>query len=468
MAKTKKQARKDSSVVATFAFSDIGIRATVSSSEVYVSVDRHSVLGESGKLYLSSLNWGGRGGASPDTARQFVAALTLAATIAEAMDKDAARYVITYASPHGDDNVGPCRKCSGTMRMPTAARAQPQDGALLLTPEEREEAWHKFLHTDIEGQTWHDFLADVVLAKAAAHYEARIAEIERQYREQHQINMRERSRLERERDEAMANLATAIIEVGQSRDAEKVINELVAGLRNERDAAIANYEAHKSEPCTPLWMQAERLKEKDLEIERCINHNFALGQKLDAADALLRRWFALVGSRSHAHPGEVELVDETEAHLTVAPPVATIPMILHCPICRLQHIDTDEWATTRLHRTHLCKPEDGGCGKEFRPANISTIGVKELPTKTPSPVAAKDDSESDHWQQAYLDVLGDSQHLYLAAKEVYDNVYNNIVSADEVFDAHTRLDAKLKAYIEAHPMSSETGKSTVAAKDVDK
>lgn len=54
-----------------------------------------------------------------------------------------------------------------------------------------------------------------------------------------------------------------------------------------------------------------------------------------------------------------------------------IPMVLYCP-CGVQHVDTEEWATTRHHRTHLCKPEDGGCGKVFRPSNLSTVGVKAL------------------------------------------------------------------------------------------
>ncbi len=55
---------------------------------------------------------------------------------------------------------------------------------------------------------------------------------------------------------------------------------------------------------------------------------------------------------------------------TAATPV---PMILHCPACRLQHVDKDEWAT-KLHRTHLC----AGCGNKWRPAAIATVGVAEL------------------------------------------------------------------------------------------
>lgn len=59
-----------------------------------------------------------------------------------------------------------------------------------------------------------------------------------------------------------------------------------------------------------------------------------------------------------------------------------LPMILHCPNCHLQHIDRDDetgaWATTSVHRKHLCKKEDGGCGKLWMPANVATVGVESL------------------------------------------------------------------------------------------
>ena len=49
-------------------------------------------------------------------------------------------------------------------------------------------------------------------------------------------------------------------------------------------------------------------------------------------------------------------------------------MILRCPQCGVQHIDRDEWATTRVHRTHLC----ANCGQEWRPYEYATVGVLEL------------------------------------------------------------------------------------------
>ncbi len=60
-----------------------------------------------------------------------------------------------------------------------------------------------------------------------------------------------------------------------------------------------------------------------------------------------------------------------------------LPLILHCPKCHLQHVDVDDesgaWATSRIHRKHLCKPEDGGCGYIWAPSNRFTVGVRELP-----------------------------------------------------------------------------------------
>ncbi len=53
---------------------------------------------------------------------------------------------------------------------------------------------------------------------------------------------------------------------------------------------------------------------------------------------------------------------------------APVPLVLNCPRCHRQHIDEGEWAT-KPHRKHLCAK----CEHEWRPANIYTVGVKELP-----------------------------------------------------------------------------------------
>src|SRR5690242_7172001 len=94
---------------------------------------------------------------------------------------------------------------------------------------------------------------------------------------------------------------------------------------------------------------------------------------------------------------QVAILSQLGAHKIV------IPMVLHCPYCGTQHIDEPDLNTcqdcglgridhTTLgmgcrsfnpwtnppHRKHLCKPSDGGCGKNFQPAEINTNGVKKL------------------------------------------------------------------------------------------
>lgn len=55
--------------------------------------------------------------------------------------------------------------------------------------------------------------------------------------------------------------------------------------------------------------------------------------------------------------------------------VHPIQMLLWCPACHAQHVDRGDFATIRTHKTHLC----GNCGHKWRPANIETVGVSELP-----------------------------------------------------------------------------------------
>lgn len=51
-------------------------------------------------------------------------------------------------------------------------------------------------------------------------------------------------------------------------------------------------------------------------------------------------------------------------------------MLLWCPKCHAPHVDEGIWAT-RPHKTHLCSSY--GCGHTWRPANIPTVGVLDLP-----------------------------------------------------------------------------------------
>lgn len=57
---------------------------------------------------------------------------------------------------------------------------------------------------------------------------------------------------------------------------------------------------------------------------------------------------------------------------------APIPMILHCPNCQVQHIDTasETWSNPP-HRSHLCH----NCGFIWRPCDTATVGVEYIKTK---------------------------------------------------------------------------------------
>jgi predicted house-cleaning noncanonical NTP pyrophosphatase (MazG superfamily) len=58
---------------------------------------------------------------------------------------------------------------------------------------------------------------------------------------------------------------------------------------------------------------------------------------------------------------------------------APVPSILQCPKCNTQHVDKGVWATTRIHRTHLC----ANCGHLWRPYAYATVGVSTLPVEAP-------------------------------------------------------------------------------------
>ena len=71
-----------------------------------------------------------------------------------------------------------------------------------------------------------------------------------------------------------------------------------------------------------------------------------------------------------------------------AEPAAPIDMVLFCPKCGMQHID-DDTNFQEVHRSHLCRQKDAGCGHIWRPADVATNGVKAVATtgKADSPLA---------------------------------------------------------------------------------
>jgi hypothetical protein len=89
---------------------------------------------------------------------------------------------------------------------------------------------------------------------------------------------------------------------------------------------------------------------------------------LRGRSALLGRWF---GDREPGLPAFWwrEHLDELEA---------PIPMVLWCPACGTQHIDSpSEGWDNPPHRSHLC----GSCGCIWRPADVATVGVEATATR---------------------------------------------------------------------------------------
>lgn len=100
------------------------------------------------------------------------------------------------------------------------------------------------------------------------------------------------------------------------------------------------------------------------------------------------------------YAGDVGPVDVVKSKCQGAcctdPNVKPMPVVIHCPNCGVQHVDQGTWATT-LHRKHRCvdweevveKRNDNdvvtfsakkihrGCGFEWTPSLIHTVGVRD-------------------------------------------------------------------------------------------
>lgn len=54
-----------------------------------------------------------------------------------------------------------------------------------------------------------------------------------------------------------------------------------------------------------------------------------------------------------------------------------LPLILHCPTCKHQHVDKHEgdvdWSK-HPHKSHKC----AACGTVWRPADVPTVGVSRI------------------------------------------------------------------------------------------
>ena len=87
--------------------------------------------------------------------------------------------------------------------------------------------------------------------------------------------------------------------------------------------------------------------------------------ELVAAAILLGAFFATHGYRRPSLEAIAEVVAATRE-------VRGIRAILRCPRCELYHVDRDEWARDRVHRTHLCEH----CGHTWQPFAFATVGVE--------------------------------------------------------------------------------------------
>jgi len=103
---------------------------------------------------------------------------------------------------------------------------------------------------------------------------------------------------------------------------------------------------------------------------------------LELAEAVDNAANDIGGSR-----GQLDILKDAVQEATNPTP---IDMVLHCPLCRTQHIDAPEerdalkefkrtpepW-TNPPHRSHLC----ARCGHIWRPADVPTNGVAKIKTR---------------------------------------------------------------------------------------
>jgi len=106
---------------------------------------------------------------------------------------------------------------------------------------------------------------------------------------------------------------------------------------------------------------------------------------------------------------------------------APIPMILFCPACVTRHIDEGEWATPeKAHRKHLC----ANCGHIWKPALVSTVGVREL---VPEPERELDDVKTTLEEINYYRAKVDAcVHLPVIRRHTAVDTANKIIDYLEV------------------------------------
>lgn len=122
--------------------------------------------------------------------------------------------------------------------------------------------------------------------------------------------------------------------------------------------------------------------------------------------------------------------DLAQSIVSTAP--TPIDMVLHCPRCRLQHIDADaphdhpelDWRNPP-HRSHLC----ADCGYIWRPADVPTNGVRAVKTrgKNDSPLGPSPSRQAREHKWRILNEI--SPHIeWSVSKRPNDLGYLNLVA----------------------------------------
>ncbi len=142
--------------------------------------------------------------------------------------------------------------------------------------------------------------------------------------------------------------------------------------------ACEKYTAGKAQLTTVIGPLLDALEHSSKESERYKRERdyyqshrdeLALTAKKQAADEIAQLKIDLEQSRAQEQQ-TATVLDGFAGDLEKLKNVQ-IPLQLKCPQCDMIHVDQDEWATTRLHRKHLCH----GCGHLWTPYLVTTIGV---------------------------------------------------------------------------------------------
>jgi hypothetical protein len=144
----------------------------------------------------------------------------------------------------------------------------------------------------------------------------------------------------------------------------------IAALENRPASSQEPTPTPSVEPGMPPWMP--HTNELDHIAARAESGGMAVVHSVDVEDrrAIVDALKAVIVARWQAH----------ERSLPASSTGTPIPMVLHCPRCRAQHIDApqpDKGWTNPPHRSHECQ----ACGLVWRPADVPTTGVEAIETK---------------------------------------------------------------------------------------